>query len=678
MNRFILRSALSGLIITTIVVSSCKKNYSGKGLNVSNIDTTVSPAENFYLFANGEWLKNNPVPASESRWGSFNELQDFNYNALKTVMEEAAAANAEKGSNTQKVGDFYYSGMDSAGIEKAGINPLLKEFERIASVSSKEELPALIALYQTYGARPFYSFFADQDLKNSMEVVPYIYQGGLTLPDRDYYFKNDERSATIRKEFLIHVAKMLELSGESRASAITQAETIMKIETNLARASKSRVELRDPNANYNKMDIKGLNRLNPAIDWNRQLTAMGVPEVEYVIVGQPDFLKGVQQELEGQSLDNLKLYIRWRVLNTFAGKLSNDFVVEDFRFRGTVLTGAKALKPRWKRVLQDADQALGEALGEVYVKKNFTPETKAKAMEMVNNIAEVFKDRIKNLEWMEPPTKTRAIVKLNAFLKKIGYPDKWKDYSKLEIDRGPYVLNYINANVFAFKDMVDKIGKPVDKTLWGMTPPTVNAYYNPSLNEIVFPAGIMQPPFFDPEADDAVNYGGMGAVIGHEMTHGFDDQGRQFDAEGNLKDWWSPADAEKFVDRADVVVQQFDNYTVLDTMRVNGRLTLGENIADLGGLSIAYEAFKRTEQGKSGEKLDGFTPEQRFFLAWAQIWRNNITDEALAQRIITDSHSPGIYRTNGPLSNMPEFYAAFNVKPGDPMYRPDSTRARIW
>jgi putative endopeptidase len=652
-----------------------KRTYSG--VDRKNLDTTVSPAVDFYQFANGGWLKNNPIPETESRWGSFNELQENNFTALRKVLEEAAAdTKAAKGSNTQKVGDFYTSGMDSASIEKAGASALAAEFEKISSIKSPSDVMNVVATFQTYGFAPLFTFYAFQDPRNSSAVVPQLYQGGLGLPDRDYYL--DKSYEEIRKEYVSHMGKMFQLLGNSEAQAAAKAKSVMALETSLAKSSMTRVEQRDPVATYHKMTLPELNALTPDINWESVMSTMGITKADYLVVGQPEFLKEAGRQVKSAGLDTWKAYLEWHLIGSVAGRLSSDFVNENFRFYGTVLNGTKSLKPRWKRVLQDVDGSLGEALGQVYVEKNFSPEAKKRCLEMVNNMQEVFRERITKLDWMEQGTKDKAVAKLNSFMKKIGYPDKWKDYSKLEIDRGPYVRNVIRANQFAFSYMVNKIGKPVDKAEWLMTPPTVNAYYEPSLNEIVFPAGILQPPFFDANADDAVNYGGIGAVIGHEMTHGFDDQGRQYDAEGNLKDWWTPADAEKFVKKADVVVKQFDAYVPLDSLHVNGKLTLGENLADLGGLSIAYEAFKRTEQGKSTEKIAGFTPDQRFFLGWAQGWRNNIRDQALKQRLITDVHSPGKFRTNGPLSNMPEFYAAFGVKPGDPMHRPDSLRAKVW
>ncbi len=651
----------------------------GQGINLTDLDTAVSPEVDFFQYANGGWLKQNPIPASESYWGIFSVLQEDNYKSLREVMEkDAKEKNAPKGSSVQKVGDFYYSGMDTARIEKDGIKPLQKEFDRINNIKNLKDVVDVIALYQTYGASPLFSFFAGQDQKNSAAVVPYLYQGGLGMPNRDYYLNNDSTSIEIRKEYVKHISKMLQLLGEDAGKANAEADSIMNIETDLAKVSMTPVEMRDPYAIYHKMDFKRANELTPAVEWKSFLNEIGIKKADYVIVGQPDFFKEANRLLNSKSIDNWKTYLRWNLINTFASKLSKKFVDEDFHFYGTILNGAPENKPRWKRILQDADYSIGEILGKEFVKQHFPPAAKKRVMEMVNNLIKVFGERINMLDWMSPETKEKAIVKLDKIMKKVGYPNKWRSYAGLKIDRGSYVWNIIRSNIFNFNYMTSKIGKPVDKTLWEMTPQTVNAYYDPSMNEIVFPAGILQPPFFNMKADDAVNYGETGATIGHEMTHGFDDEGRQYDAEGNLKDWWTKDDGTKFKARAELMVKQFYDYKVLDTLHVNGQLTLGENIADRGGLIIAYEAFKLTREGQSNEKIDGFTPDQRFFIAYAQSWAGHIRDAALRRQILTNPHAPDKLRTNGPLSDMPEFYKAFNVKPGDPMYRADGLRVKIW
>lgn len=672
---------LIGIIILALTMTNAqnrKQTSAGHGLQLSWMDTSVNPAVDFFDYANGNWIKNNPIPPSESYWGIFYVLQEDNYKSLRIVMEADAKKKSASGSNVQKVGDFYFSGMDTAAINKLGSEPLQKEFDRINSIKNLNDLNNVIALFQTYGVSPLFNFFAMPDQMNSSEIATYLYQGGIAMPDRDYYLKTDSASAKIREEYLEHIANMFMLLGDDAAKAKEEAAVVMNIETNLAKSSMTPVEQRDPYAVYHKYSIKSADSLTPAIKWNKFLNDVGVKNIKDIIVSQPEFFKEVNSLLQNESIDNWKTYLRWCLINTFAPYLSNNFVDEHFHFFGTILTGAKELKPRWKRILQDADGAIGEILGQEFVRMHFPPEAKKRNLEMVDNLIKVFGERIEKLDWMSKETKEKAIHKLHKILKKVGYPDKWRNYDGLEINRGAYVDNIIRSNIFNFDYMIAKIGKPVDKTLWEMTPQTVNAYYDPSLNEIVFPAGILQPPFFDMNADDAVNYGETGATIGHEMTHGFDDQGRQYDADGNLKNWWTKDDEKKFKERADKMVQQFNDYVVLDSLHVNGELTLGENIADLGGLIIAYEAFKMTKEGQSDKKIDGFTPDQRFFIAYAQSWAGHERNEALKKQILTNPHSPDKLRTNAPLSNMPEFYKAFDIKPGDQMYRPDNLRVKIW
>lgn len=658
------------------IAASSDQHDSGVGISRANMDTTVRPTQNFYQYANGSWLKNNPIPASESRWGSFNILNDETQKSVKTLLEASAATKAAPGSIAQKVGDFYASGMDSATIEKLGITPLNAEWKALDAIKTTADFQKQVAHLMRIGVGPLFSFYAYQDPKNSAVVVPQAYQGGLAMPDRDYYLAADKEA--IRKEYVAHVTTMFTLAGYDAAKAAKAAKAVMDVETALAKASKSRADLRDPNANYNKMTVAELNKLTPAMNWNALLADMGIAKTEYLIVGQPAFFTEMNNLMTTVSMEDWKTYLKWQTLASFAPNLSNAFVMENFRFYGTTLNGTKSIKPRWKRVSATSDAALGEAIGQLYVEKYFSADAKKRCLELVKNLQEVYSSRINKLEWMSPETKAKAQKKLSTIINKIGYPDKWRDYSKLTVTRGTFLQNVIKGNELGFDYMINKIGKPVDKGEWLMTPQTVNAYYNPQTNEIAFPAAILQAPFFDPKADDAVNYGGIGAVIGHELTHGFDDQGRQYDENGNLLDWWTKEDGEKFEKLTDMVVAQYNNYVVLDTVHVNGRLTLGENIADLGGLSIAYEAFKRTEQGKGNGKIDGFTADQRFFLNWANVWRNNIRDAALAQRIVVDPHSPGVYRANGPISNMVEFYNAFGVKEGDAMWRPAAERAKIW
>jgi putative endopeptidase len=648
-------------------------------IDKQNLDTSVKPSEDFYQYANGGWMVKNPIPPDQSRWGSFNEVQERNYVILHEILDAAArATDAPKGSNLQKVGDFYFSGMDSAGIEQLGTKPLESEFSRIAALKTPHDLQSYFAHLQTIGVNVPFSFYVDQDAKQSTQVIAQFRQGGLGLPNRDYYTKPDAKSQETRDKYLIHVGKMFSLLGDDPVASGAHASTVLAMETRLAGASMTNVELRDPEKVYHKMTLEELGTLTPGFSWNRYFEDLGVGNASSVNVEQPEFMKEAGKMFSEVPIDDWKTYLRWHLTRACADYLSSAFVNERFEFNGKILTGAKELRPRWKRCLAAVDGNLGEALGELYVAKAFSPQAKARAKELIHNLSVALGERIKGLSWMSEPTKQQALHKLDAFTVKIGYPDKFRDYTGLVVDRGPYVLNVMRAEQFDFKRNIAKIGKPVDRGEWGMTPPTVNAYYNPTMNEIVFPAGILQPPFFFANADDAVNYGGIGAVIGHEMTHGFDDQGRQFDADGNLKDWWTPEDGKNYDARAKMVEDQFSSYTVLDTLHLNGKFTLGENIADLGGLTIAYAALQKALEGKPRAAIDGYTPGQRFFLSWAQVWRTNIRPEALRLRVLNDPHSPGHFRCNGPVSNMEEFKNAFEVPDTAPMLRSPDSRAKIW
>jgi Predicted metalloendopeptidase len=674
---------LAGMAL--LAMASCQEKgkegntASRKLLDPANMDTTVKPGDNFFLYANGAWLSKNPIPASETRWGSFNELQENNFKALHELLEGAAAnKNAKKGSTEQKVGDIYRSGMDSAAIEKAGITPMNDVLARIDAIQDVNGLMNEITLEQTEGMGHVFVFYVSPDDKNVTNQICQFGQGGLGMPDRDYYFNKDARTTAVRDAYQKYQVQLLQLMGLDSATAQKDAAEIYKLETALAGASMTRVEMRDPYKLYNKHNAETMGKLTPGLDWKMMLTNLKAGGQDSFIVGMPKFFQEMSKQLKATPLDAWKKYLKFMAVNDMAPYLSSNFDNLHFAFYGKTVRGQQEQKARWKRVLNVADGSVGELLGQMYVDKHFKPEAKQRMLELVNNLQQTYGDRIKRLDWMSEATKQRALAKLNTFMKKIGYPDKWRDYSKLEIVGDNYAKNIIASSAFEYDYMVSKLGRPVDKAEWQMTPPTVNAYYNPAFNEIVFPAGILQFPFFEQDADDAVNYGGIGAVIGHEMTHGFDDQGRQYDADGNLHDWWTPEDADKFNAKAKVVSDQFNGYTVLDSVHVNGELTMGENLADLGGLAIAYEAFKKTKQGQSEEKIDGFTPDQRFFLSWAQVWRASTRDEEMATRIMTDPHSPNLWRCNGPLSNMPEFYKAFNVQPGDKMYRPDSLRAKVW
>jgi putative endopeptidase len=650
--------------------------------DVNNMDTSVKPQDDFYSYANGDWLKKTPIPPEESRWGSFNQLIEKNTEAMRQVAEKASKAPAKGKQNPemQKVGDYYASGMDEKAIEAAKAKPLADEFKRIDGMKDRNDVLKEIAHLHNLGVSALFGFTSGQDDKNSTMVIGQAYQGGLGMPDRDYYTKDDDASKKLRDQYVAHVTKMLTLSGEPAAAAAEHAKKILALETSLATPARTRVELRDPQKNYNKMTQADLQQLTPDWKWADYFKEINLTAPGDINVGQPDFFKAAGQVFANTSIDDWKIYLRWHLIHSAASELSSEFVNEDFKFFGNTLTGAKQLKPRWKRVVTSTDQALGEALGKLYVADNFPPESKARMIELVKNIQEAMADSIKSRDWMDEATKQEALKKLAAFSVKIGYPDKWRDYSALKIDKGPFVMNAARASAFEVERERKKIGKPVDRSEWGMTPPTVNAYYNPNMNEIVFPAGILQPPFFNANADDAVNYGGIGAVIAHEISHGFDDQGRQYDATGNLRDWWTPESAAKYKERADKIVAQYAEYEPLPGMHINGELTQGENIADDGGVKLAYAALQKALKKKGGmpEKIDGFTPEQRFFLGWAQVWRANIRDEALKLRLNTDPHSPTKYRCNGPLSNTPEFQKAFNLPDGSPMVRPADKRVSIW
>jgi putative endopeptidase len=651
----------------------------GVGIDVQNIDKSVAPCDDFYEYANGNWIKKNPVPATESIWSSFNEVAERNNAILRQLLTNAAATtNAEKGSNLQKVGDYFYSGMDSAGIETAGLAPLKPELDRLNAVKDMKGLQNILATHQMHGFGPMFGAYVGQDDKISTQYALFVFQGGTGLPDRDYYLKDDKRSKDIRSAYLNYLRNIFTLLGDTEKQAMANANKVMTIETRLAKASKSRVELRDPYANYNKMSVAEFQKLVPNLNVKNWLTNMKLGSAKEVIVGQPAFFKELNSMLKTVPVADWKTYMRYHMVNSLASALPNAFAQERFNFYSKTLGGAKKMQPRWKRMARATDGALGEALGQLYVEKTFSPEAKAKALTMIKNLQAAFQEHVKNLDWMSEETKQKAMQKLDAFAVKIGYPDQWKDYSTFEVNRGPYVMNVLRSRIFDYNDMATKLGKPVDRNEWHMSPPTVNAYYNPSMNEIVFPAGILQPPFFDPKADDAVNYGGMGAVIGHELTHGFDDQGRQYDFEGNLKDWWTKEDAERFAKHTEMVDKQYSAYAPLDSVFVNGQLTMGENIADIGGLNIAYTALQKANAGKTDPKYDGFTQNQRFFLSWAQNWRINATEQYLRQQVMTDPHSPGKFRCNGPLANMPQFYEAFGCKEGDKMVRKPEDRIRIW
>jgi predicted metalloendopeptidase len=647
-----------------------------RGITPGDMDPTASPCREFYQYADGGWLKNNPIPPSFSRWGSFTVLADHNRDVLKTVLDEAAARHAPQGSNEQKIGDFYAACMDETKVEAEGAKPIMPELGRIAAIADRAALVAEVARLHADGVNVLFAFGSQQDRKNSEEVIAGVFQGGLGLPDRDYYVKDDEKTKTIRDQYLAHVGKMLALLGDDAAKAAEEAKTVVGIETRLAKASMTRVERRDPDATYHRMTVGQLEGIAPALSWKAYLRDVEAPPSD-VNVSQPEFFKSLDRDLGEVPLSDWKTYLRWHLVSAAAPTLSSKFVEEDFDFSGRILNGTKEILPRWKRCVAATDDELGFALGKKYVEKAFPPESKARMDQLVKNLVAALREDLATLPWMSEATRKAAQEKLAAFTPKIGYPDEWRDYSAYRVGRESYAANVAAGDAFEFHRQLAKIGKPVDRKEWGMTPPTVNAYYNPAKNEIVFPAGILQPPFFDGKADDAVNYGAVGAVIGHEMTHGFDDQGRKFDSHGNLRDWWTAEDAKNYGERAACVEKQFDAYVVQPGLNENGKLVLGESIADLGGLKIAWSAFQKSLEGKPAPApIDGFTAAQRFFLSYGRVWAENDRLETERLMVVTNPHPLDRFRAIAAPSNMPEFQKAFSCEPGDPMVRAD--RCAIW
>jgi endothelin-converting enzyme/putative endopeptidase len=646
---------------------------STSGLDLKSINRMVDPCTDFFQFACGGWTANNPIPADQARWGRFDELQERNNEILHKVLETAAAASD---ASTRKIGDYYATCMDEAAIEKNGVTPLEPDFQKIAALKSASELPALMANLHTIGVNAFFSFGAEGDFKNAKMVIAQLDQGGLGLPDRDYYFRADGRSADIRGQYVDHVGKLLALTGRRREQGPAQAASVMKFETGLAKGALDNVTRRDPTKVYHKITVAELQALTPNFDWSAYFRGTGAPPFTEVNVAEPEFFKAFGQMLATTPLDDLKAYLDWHVVHANAILLPSAFVAENFRFYSATLRGVSEQRQRWKRCVQYTDGDLGEALGQAFVTATFGPRAKTDTLKMVADVEAALRQDITSLPWMTETTKQQAFTKLRAISNKIGYPDTWRDYSALDIVRGDAIGNSHRANAFEFRRQMRKIGKPLDKTEWGMTPPTVNAYYNPLENNVNFPAGILQTPFYDASTDAAINYGGAGAVIGHELTHGFDDQGRQFDGEGNLKDWWTDADAKAFVERASCLVDQYSSYSPIDEVKLNGKLTLGENTADNGGLRIALMAYLGSAAAKEAQTLDGFTPEQRVFLGWGQIWCESRRPEFERLQAQTNPHSPGRFRVNGAVSNMPEFQKAFSCKPDAAMVRANA--CRVW
>ena len=652
----------------------------GHGFDLANLDRSISPCDNFFQFADGGWVKNNPIPAAYTRWGTFTILRDHNEDVLHSILEEASKdKSATPGSNWQKVGDYFASCMDESQIESAGIKPLEAELQRIAELKDTATLQAEIARLQRGGVNAVFGFGSEPDFKNSSQMIASAGQGGLGLPERDYYTRDGEKDKQLRDAYVQHVTNMFKLLGDDDAKAAAEAKTVLSIETALAKASMPRVDLRDPDKVYHKMAVASLLELTPNLSWPDFFKEIGAPAVSEINISQPDFFKEVNAELVSVPLADWKIYLRWHLVHSVAEALPKKFVEENFEFYNRTLQGQKEMLPRWRRCVQAADGQLGEALGQLYVQRAFPPEAKARALVMVKNLIAALREDLSTLDWMSPPTRVQALKKLEAIQLKIGYPDKWRDYSAFHVDRGPYAENVRRGNDFESDYDIGKIGKPMDRSVWTMTPPTVNAYYHPLRNEIVFPAGILQPPFYDPNRDDAMNYGAMGAVIGHELTHGFDDQGAKFDAEGNLKNWWTEEDLKNFQARGECIVKQFDSFVVEPGLNENGKLVEGESIADLGGLTIAYNALQKTLEGKpEPAPIDGFTVSQRFFLGWAQVWAGSMRAERMRMQVNTDPHPLERFRVNAPMSNISAFAKAFGCKADSPMVRPEAQRCRIW
>lgn len=669
---------LRGIFATALILSSCHQPADTSlptappdPIDIAAQDSSVRPQDNFYLYANGTWLKTTEIPPSQSSWGAFSTLLDSSLNRLDRILDSlTGVSGAAKGSIAQQTGDFFASAMDSAGIEKKGFLPVKPELDSIAAIKNKSDIYHEIAKEYAVNHAPFFSFYVSADDRNSLMNVAHFDQGGLGMPSKDYYFKTDSSTKKIRDTYVAYITKTFVLLGQSADEAVKSAKSVIDLETSLARVSRSPVDLRDPIKNYHKIRVAS----NP--DIHKLWMPFGVA-VDTVVVGQPEFYKGLDILLNNTPLGTLKNYLSFHVVNDDADYLSHDFVDAKFAYE-KLLSGQTQMKERWKRMTTLVDRLMGDNLGQIYVQKYFTAADKERINQLIDNIVATYAERIQQLDWMTDSTKKKAIIKLHAIVKKVGYPDKWKDYSSINITKDNIISNIQGTSNFEYNRSIAKIGKPVDRTEWQMTPPTINAYYDPTQNNINFPAGILQPPFYFSSGDDAVNYGGIGLVIGHEITHGFDDQGRQYDADGNLKDWWSAEDAKKFKERAQNIINQYSGYIAVDTFHLNGELTEGENIADNGGLTIAYAAFKKTAQGKTEDKIDGFTPDQRFFLSHAQVWRIKTRKERLITMALTNPHSSPMWRVNGPVSNMPSFYEAFHVLPTDPMYRPDSLRVKIW
>ena len=665
-------------IMTTIGCTEQGKTGMTQGLNISDMDTTVRPGESFYQYATGGWQKANPIPDEYARYGSFDKLREENQHQIQALIQELSGQDYENGTNAQKVGDLYSIGMDSVKLNSDGAEPIRPLLQKIADVVSKEDIIRVSAQLSKVVSNPFFGFSVGPDDKNSSMNIVHIYQSGIGMGDRDYYLLQNEHSQNLRAAYIKLMETQFQNTGYSEADAKKAAANVMKIETELAGAHVTKEMRRLPELNYHKLLVSELDNQVAPFAWNIYFDELGAAGIDSLNVSQIEPVKAAIAIIEREPIEVLKDYLSWKVINSAANYLSDDFVNANFEFYGRTMSGSKELRPRWRRTIDAVNGAMGEAVGQLYVEKYFPAEAKERMLNLVENLKISLGERISQLEWMSDATKEKAQEKLGTFIVKIGYPDKWKDYSSLEIKDDSYWQNIMRASEFAWEEMMDELGKPVDRTKWYMSPQTVNAYYSPSSNEICFPAGILQPPFFYMDGDDAINYGGIGVVIGHEMTHGFDDQGRKFDKDGNLTDWWTAEDAARFDERAKVLVDFFDNIVVLDTVHANGTFTLGENIADHGGLQVAYHAFQKTDQAKKDENIDGFTPAQRFFLSYAGLWAGNVRDAEILRLTQIDPHSLGKWRVDGALPHIEAWYEAFGIDSEDPMYVPAEERASIW
>jgi endothelin-converting enzyme/putative endopeptidase len=671
---FLILAFLITITIGSAVTAQTTPANSQPVLDVTSMDTSVDPCTDFFAYSCGGWIKKNPIPPDQSSWSVYSKLEDDNKTILREILESASTPASDRDAVQQKIGDYYTACMDEKAINAAAIKPLQSLLDQIQQLHSRRAIADIAAIMVYNNA--LFRFRSDQDYKDSTQVIAEVDQGGLGLPDRDYYLKADAESVGIRKKYIAHLQKMFELLGDKPATAAAEAQTVIRIETALAKGSLTRVERRDPPKLYHKMTVEQLAALSPSFRWKTYFTKVGLPSLEALNVETPDFFKALNAELVNETLASWKTYLRWHLINANAPFLSSDFVNADFDFYGKTLQGAQQLEPRWKRCVGYVDNDIGEALGQVYVEKNFSPEAKQRAQKMVKEIEDAMGQDIDSLSWMTPTTKQHALEKLHAVANKIGYPDKWRDYGALTIARDDEMGNVLRAREFEFRRQLAKIGKSVDRGEWEMTPPTVNAYYDPQLNDINFPAGVLQPPLFDVNSDAAPNFGDTGSTIGHELTHGFDDEGRQFDAQGNLRDWWTAEDARAFEQRASCISDQYSQYVIVDDIKINGKLTLGEDVADLGGVILAHMAWQQDTKGQTLEPLEGFTPEQRFFIAYGQSWCSSTRDETKRLRATIDPHSPDKYRANGVVSNLPEFQGAFHCKAGSPMVR--ENRCRVW